>query len=85
VIDPLIEPVPDFGQSLDDPHYAGRQHQAGMTRMRGNSARKNRIARVCKNSTKNIAGKKLASADQTVPAVRQKLHLSHRADFRDPF
>jgi hypothetical protein len=42
VIDPLIEPLPVFGQSLDDPHYAGRQHMVGMARMRGNSARKNR-------------------------------------------
>jgi hypothetical protein len=37
VIDPLIEPVPVFGQSLDDPHYAGRQHMVGMARMRGNT------------------------------------------------
>jgi hypothetical protein len=40
-----------------------------------------------KNSTKDIAGKKtfFASADETVPAVGQKLHLSHCADFRDLF
>src|SRR5262245_51910165 len=49
VIDPLIEPVPVFGQSLDDPHYAGRRHVVGMARMRGNSARKNR--RPCRTAT----------------------------------
>src|SRR5262249_46686413 len=92
VIDPLIEPVPVFGQSLDDPHYAGRRHVVGMARMRGNSARKNRrpcrtatalqeegtnlidcssaraaIACVCKNSTKDIPGKKHFSILQTKP------------------
>lgn len=42
MIDPLIELVPVFGQSLDDSHSVGRQHMVGLARMRGNSARKNR-------------------------------------------
>jgi hypothetical protein len=34
VIDPLIEPAPVIGQSLDDPYDAKRQHMVGMARMR---------------------------------------------------
>jgi hypothetical protein len=108
VIDPLIEPVPVFGQSLA---LCGATAHGRHGRMRGNSARKNR--RPCrtatprskeegtnlvdfstapahqslaylKNSTKDIAGKGKNIFHFCRPNCarsRQKLNLSHCADF----